>query len=280
MATISLPRRSPLPGLGLTLGVTLLFVSLIVVLPLIGLFWQFAQLGPSDYVRVMGDRRVLAALRVTISAAAAATLVNALGGLLLAWVITRYRFPGRSLLDAMVDLPFALPTSVAGIALVALYAKDGWIGELLAPLGLTPAYTWWGIVIAMIFTSIPFAVRAIQPLVEELDPAEENAARTLGATDGQIFARVILPYLMPGILTGTGLSFVRSLGEFGAVIFIAGNLPFKTEVTSLLIMIRLDEFDYPAAAAIAGTMLVLSLAILVAINIAQTRLYRRFEQGS
>lgn len=273
-------RRSPLPGLGLTLGVTLLFVTLIVLLPLIGLGWQFARLGLSDYLRVMGDPRVLASLRVTISAAAAATLVNAAGGLLLAWVITRYRFTGRGLLDALIDLPFALPTSVAGIALVALYAKDGWIGGLLAPLGLTPAYTWGGIVIAMAFTSIPFAVRAIQPLIEELDPAEEAAARTLGASDGQIFARIILPHLMPGILTGTGLSFVRSLGEFGAVIFIAGNLPFKTEIASLLIMIRLDEFDYPAAAAIAGTMLLLSLALLVAINIAQTRLYRRFEQGA
>ena len=259
---------------------TLLFVTLIVLLPLIGLGWQFARLGASDYLRVMGDPRVLASLRVTISAAAAATLVNAAGGLLLAWVITRYRFAGRGVLDALIDLPFALPTSVAGIALVALYAKDGWIGGLLAPFGLTPAYTWWGIVIAMAFTSIPFAVRAIQPLIEELDAAEEAAARTLGASDGQIFARVILPHLMPGILTGTGLSFVRSLGEFGAVIFIAGNLPFKTEIASLLIMIRLDEFDYPAAAAIAGTMLLLSLALLIAINIAQTRLYRRFEQGA
>jgi sulfate/thiosulfate transport system permease protein len=280
MASLSLSRRSPLPGLGLTLGISLLFVSLIIVLPLIGLFWQFAQLGVADYFRVMGDARVLASLRVTLTAAAAATAVNALGGLLLAWVITRYRFPGRGFLDAMVDLPFALPTSVAGIALVALYAEDGWLGGLLAPFGLAPAYTWWGIVIAMTFTSVPFAVRAVQPLVEELDPAEENAARTLGASDFQIFTRVILPHLMPGILSGTGLSFVRSLGEFGAVIFIAGNLPFRTEIASLLIMIRLDEFDYPAAAAIAGTMLALSLVILVAINVAQTRLYRRFEQGA
>jgi sulfate/thiosulfate transport system permease protein len=183
-------------------------------------------------------------------------------------------------LDALIDLPFALPTSVAGIALVALYAKDGWIGGLLEPFGMSPAYTWYGIVIAMAFTSLPFAVRAIQPLIEELDPAQEQAARTLGASDGQIFAQVILPNLMPGILTGTGLSFVRSLGEFGALIFIAGNLPFKTEIASLLIMIRLDEFDYPAAAAIAGTMLGLSLVLLVVINVLQTRLYRRFERGA
>ncbi|QPM92294.1 sulfate ABC transporter permease subunit CysT [Pseudooceanicola algae] len=279
MPTRAAPR-SPLPGLGLSLGTTLLFVTLIVLLPLAGLAWQLAQLSLADYLRVMGDRRVLAALRVTITAAAAATLVNGLGGLLLAWVIARYRFAGRQVLDALVDLPFALPTSVAGIALVALYAEDGWIGSLLAPFGMAPAYTWYGIVIAMAFTSLPFAVRAIQPLIEELDPAQEQAARTLGASDTQIFAQVILPNLMPGILTGTGLSFVRSLGEFGALIFIAGNLPFKTEITSLLIMIRLDEFDYPAAAAIAGTLLGLSLILLVAINVLQTRLYRRFERGS
>ncbi len=272
--------RSPLPGLGLSLGTTLLFVTLIVLLPLAGLAWQLAQLSWSDYLRVMGDPRVLASLRVTITAAAAATLVNGIGGLLLAWVIARYRFAGRQVLDALIDLPFALPTSVAGIALVALYAKDGWIGGLLEPFGMSPAYTWYGIVIAMAFTSLPFAVRAIQPLIEELDPAQEQAARTLGASDGQIFAQVILPNLMPGILTGTGLSFVRSLGEFGALIFIAGNLPFKTEIASLLIMIRLDEFDYPAAAAIAGTMLGLSLVLLVVINVLQTRLYRRFERGA
>lgn len=272
--------RSPLPGLGLSLGTTLLFVTLIVLLPLAGLAWQLMQLSFDDYLRIMGDRRVLVALRVTITAAAAATLINGLGGLLLAWVIARYRFAGRQVLDALVDLPFALPTSVAGIALVALYAEDGWFGSALAPFDMVPAYTWYGIVIAMAFTSLPFAVRAIQPLIEELDPDEERAARTLGASDAAIFGRVILPHLMPGILTGTGLSFVRSLGEFGALIFIAGNLPFKTEITSLLIMIRLDEFDYPAAAAIAGTMLGLSLVLLVIINILQTRLYRRFEVGA
>ncbi|PYE84494.1 sulfate transport system permease protein [Pseudoroseicyclus aestuarii] len=273
-------RRSPLPGLGLTLGVSLVFVSLIVLLPLLGLGWQLAQLGWSDYLWVMSDARTLASLRVTLTAAAAATLVNGVFGLLLAWVLVRYRFPGRAALDALVDLPFALPTAVAGIALVALYGQNGWVGSLLAPLGLQVAYSWSGIVIAMVFTSVPFAVRAIQPLIEELDPAEEAAALTLGASRGQIFRTITLPQLMPGILTGTGLSFVRSLGEFGAVIFIAGNIPYETEIASLLIMIRLDEFDYPAAAAIAGTMLGLSLVLLVAINLAQTRLYRRYERGA
>lgn len=273
-------RRSPLPGLGLTLGVSVTFVSLIVLLPLAGLGWQLAQLGPADYLFVMSDPRTLAALRITIGAALLATAINGVFGLILAWVLVRYRFAGRAALDALVDLPFALPTSVAGIALVAVYDGNGWVGAWLEPLGIEIAYTWWGIVIAMTFTSVPFAVRAIQPLIEELDPAEEAAATTLGASRFQTFCAVTLPQLSPGILTGTGLSFVRSLGEFGAVIFIAGNLPFETEIASLLIRIRLDEFDYPAAAAIAGTLLALSLVLLVAINVAQTRLYRRLEGGA
>lgn len=273
-------RRSPLPGLGLTLGVTLAFVLVIVLLPLAGLGWQLVQLNPNEFLAVIAEPRTLASLRVTIGAAAAATVVNGAFGLLLAWVLVRYRFPGRAILDALVDLPFALPTSVAGIALVALYSDGGWIGNLLEPLGIKVAYTWWGIVVAMIFTSVPFAVRAVQPLIEELDAAEEAAAATLGAGRWQTFRLVTLPHLLPGILTGTGLSFVRSLGEFGAVIFIAGNLPYKTEIASLLIMIRLDEFDYPAAAAVAGTMLGLSVILLVAINAGQARLYRRFERGA
>jgi sulfate transport system permease protein len=261
-----------LPGFSLTMGITVLFVTLIILLPLSGLLWQLAQLTPGDYVRIMGSERVLTALRVTITAAAAATLVNGVFGLILAWVLVRYRFPGRNILDALVDLPFALPTAVAGIALVALYDRSGWIGGFLDQFGLQVAYTWWGIVIAMIFTSVPFAVRAIQPAIEELDPDEEAAALTLGASPAQRFFRVILRPLAPSILTGVGLSFVRSLGEFGAVIFIAGNLPNKTEIASLLILIRLDEFDYPAASAIAGTLMIMSLLLLVAINIAQTRL--------
>lgn len=272
MATLA--RREPriLPGFSLSLGITLLFLCLIVLLPLSGLLWQLAQLGPGDYLRVMGSERVLTALRVTITAAAAATVLNGVFGVVIAWVLTRYRFPGRGIADALVDLPFALPTAVAGIALVALYDKSGWLGGILDSMGLQVAYTWWGIVVAMTFTSIPFAVRAIQPAIEELDPAEEAAALTLGASRPQLFFRVLLRPLMPSILTGVGLSFVRSLGEFGAVIFIAGNLPYKTEIASLLILIRLDEFDYPAAAAIAGTLLALSLVLLVIINVAQNRL--------
>lgn len=270
----ALARSQPriLPGFSLSLGITLLFLCLIVLLPLSGLLWQLGRLGPGDYIRVMGSERVLAALRITITAAGAATLINGVFGLILAWVLTRYRFPGRGIMDALVDLPFALPTAVAGIALVALYDRSGWVGSLLEPMGIQIAYTWWGIVIAMAFTSIPFAVRAIQPAIEELDRDGESAALTLGANGRQLFFRVLLRPLLPSILTGVGLSFVRSLGEFGAVIFIAGNMPYETEIASLLILIRLDEFDYPAAAAVAGTLLALSLVLLVAINVMQNRL--------
>lgn len=279
MATIA--RREPriLPGFSLSLGITVLFLCLIVLLPISGLLWQLAQLGPGDYLRVMGSERVLTALRVTITAALAATVLNGVFGVIIAWVLTRYRFPGRSIADALVDLPFALPTAVAGIALVALYDKSGWLGGILDSMGLQVAYTWWGIVIAMTFTSIPFAVRAIQPAIEELDPAEEAAALTLGASRPQLFLHVFLRPMLPSILTGVGLSFVRSLGEFGAVIFIAGNMPYETEIASLLILIRLDEFDYPAAAAIAGTLLGLSLVLLVMINFMQNRLQSYLRTG-
>ncbi len=275
-------RNSPrvLPGLSLSLGISVLFVTLIVLLPISGLLWQLMQLSFGDYLRILSSDRVLAALWVTFSAAALATCINGVFGLILAWVLTRYEFRGRGLIDALVDLPFALPTAVAGIALVALYDRSGWIGGILDDLGLQVAYTWWGIMIAMIFTSIPFAVRAIQPAIEELDPDEEAAALTLGASGFQQFTRVILRPLMPSILTGVGLSFVRSLGEFGAVIFIAGNLPYKTEIASLLILIRLDEFDYPAAAAVAGTLLLVSIVLLVVINIAQTRMQRYLRTGA
>lgn len=276
MATLaSLVQRKPrvLPGLSLSLGITVFFVSIIILLPLAGLTFQLAQLDFDSYVRIMSSERVLKALEVTVTAAGLATVFNGVFGFLVAWVLVRYNFPGRSILDAIIDLPFALPTAVAGIALVSLYDKNGWMGQLLEPLGIQIAYSWFGIVIAMTFTSFPFAVRALQPAIEELDPDEERAAMTLGARQPQLFFRVIFRPLMPALLTGVGLSFVRSLGEFGAVIFIAGNMPFQTEIASLLVLIRLDEFDYPAAAAIAGTLLGLSLVLLTIINIAQTRLY-------
>ena len=275
------PRRlQVLPGFGLSLGMSLLFVALILLLPLSGLAINLAQLTFADYWNIVSDGQTLAALRVTFWAAAWASLFNALFGLLLAWVLTRYRFPGRGLVDALVDLPFALPTAVAGIALATLFAQDGWLGQPLAALGMTVAYQPAGIVVAMIFTSIPFVVRAVQPVLEALPPAVEEAATTLGARPHQVFTRVILPQLMPALASGVVLSFARSLGEFGAVIFIAGNQPYVSKVVSLLIFERLQEFDLPAAAAIASLMLAASLLLLLLVNLWQGHFLRRFGRNA
>lgn len=271
--------RRVMPGFGLTLGVTLLFTCLIILLPLSALFFQLGQLGFGDYWRIISSDRTLAAFRVTISAALTATVFNACFGLLLAWVIVRYRFPGKRLLDALIDLPFALPTAVAGIALVALYDRNGWMGMLLAEMNIKVAYTWWGIAIAMTFTSVPFGVRTVQPVMESLRTDLEEAAQTLGARDIQVFRHIIFPQLWPSFIMGASLAFARSLGEFGAVIFIAGNMPYKTEIASLLIMIRLDEYDFPAASAIAGTLLLLALVVLIAANIATGRAGRHLKRG-
>ena len=275
------PRRlQVLPGFGLSLGMSLLFVALILLLPLSGLAINLAQLTFADYWNIVSDGQTLAALRVTFWAAAWASLFNALFGLLLAWVLTRYRFPGRGLIDALVDLPFALPTAVAGIALATLFAQDGWLGQPLAALGIAVAYQPAGIVVAMIFTSIPFVVRAVQPVLEALPPAVEEAATTLGARPLQAFTRVILPQLMPALASGVVLSFARSLGEFGAVIFIAGNQPYVSKVVSLLIFERLQEFDLPAAAAIASLMLAASLLLLLLVNLWQGHFLRRFGRNA
>ena len=275
------PRRlQVLPGFGLSLGMSLLFVALILLLPLSGLAINLAQLTFADYWNIVSDGQPLAALRVTFWAAAWASLFNALFGLLLAWVLTRYRFPGRGLVDALVDLPFALPTAVAGIALATLFAQDGWLGQPLAALGIAVAYQPAGIVVAMIFTSIPFVVRAVQPVLEALPPAVEEAATTLGARPHQVFTRVILPQLMPALASGVVLSFARSLGEFGAVIFIAGNQPYVSKVVSLLIFERLQEFDLPAAAAIASLMLAISLLLLLLVNLWQGHFLRRFGRNA
>ena len=275
------PRRlQVLPGFGLSLGMSLLFVALILLLPLSGLALNLAQLTFADYWNIVSDGQTLAALRVTFWAAAWASLFNALFGLLLAWVLTRYRFPGRVFIDALVDLPFALPTAVAGIALATLFAKDGWLGQPLAALGIAVAYQPAGIVVAMIFTSIPFVVRAVQPVLEALPPAVEEAATTLGARPHQVFPRVILPQLMPALASGVVLSFARSLGEFGAVIFIAGNQPYISKVVSLLIFERLQEFDLPAAAAIASLMLAASLLLLLLVNLWQGHFLRRFGRNA
>ncbi|WP_300271539.1 sulfate ABC transporter permease subunit CysT [Halomonas sp.] len=268
-----------LPGFGLSLGISLTFVSLVLLLPMTGLVGQLKGLSLAEYWAIVSDSRVVASYTVTIGAAAVAALANAAFGLLMAWVLVRYDFPGKRLLDALIDLPFALPTAVAGITLATLYAGNGWVGALLEPLGLQVAYTWVGIALAMAFTSIPFVVRTVQPVLEDLPPEVDEAAMTLGAGDATGFRRVLLPYLWPALVTGTGLAFVRSLGEFGAIIFIAGNAPFETEITSLMIFVKLQEYDYAGASAIASVVLAVSLALLLAINVWQGRFIRKLHGG-
>lgn len=259
-------RRNIIPGFGLTLGLTLAYLAIIVLLPILALVLKAASLTFAEYWAVVSSPRAIATYRLTLSSGLYATLINAVVGLLLAWVLVNYDFPGRRLLDGLVDLPFALPTAVAGIALTALLAPNGWIGQLFAPLGFKIAYAQPGIVIAMAFTSLPFVVRTVQPVLEDMDPEGEEAGITLGASDLQVFFRVIFPTILPAFLAGCALAFARSLGEFGAVIFIAGNLPMQTEITALLTVIRVEEFEYPAAAAIASVMLAAAFVMLFVVN--------------
>lgn len=263
-------RRRVLPGFPLALGITLLYLGLIVMLPLGALILQAADVGWARLWAILSSPRTLASFQVTLSTAFAATLFNALFGLGLAWVLTRYDFFGRRLLDALVDIPFALPTAVAGLALTELFAANGYFGSPLQALGITVVYTPLGIAIAMAFTSIPFVVRSVQPVLEDLGADIEEAAQSLGAGDWTIFSKVIFPAIFPAFLAGCSLSFARSLGEFGAVIFIAGNQPLRTEIAALLTFIRLEEFDYPAAAAVACTMLLLAFTMLILTNFIQS----------
>ena len=263
--------RRVLPGFGLSLGFTLLYSGLILLLPLTALVLQLSQMSWAQYWQVITGPQVVAAYKVTLLAALAASLFNAVFGVLMAWILTRYRFPGRRILDGLMDLPFALPTAVAGLTLATLFAPNGWYGRFFDSFNITVVNTWIGIAVAMMFTSIPFVVRTVQPVLETLKPEYEEAAETLGASRFQIFRRVIWPEIAPAALAGTVLSFTRSLGEFGAVIFIAGNLAWQTEVVSFLIFVRLQEFEYPAAAAIASVVLMTSLVLLLAVNIIQSR---------
>lgn len=259
-------RRRVLPGFGLSLGITTAYVSLLILVPLAVLGVRAARLSVADLVATVTSERVLAAAGLSFGASFAAALINAAFGLLVAWVLVRYPFPGRRLVDACVDLPFALPTSVAGIALTAVYAPTGWIGGLLAAAGVQAAFTRLGVVIALTFVGLPFVVRAVQPVLEDLDPEVEDAAASLGASRAQAFRRVLLPSILPALLTGSTLAFARALGEYGSVIFISGNLPLRTEVVPLLIVARLEQYDYAGATAIAAAMLVLSFGLLLAIN--------------
>ncbi|KQN48890.1 MULTISPECIES: sulfate/thiosulfate ABC transporter permease CysT [Rahnella] len=270
-----LSSKRVLPGFTLSLGSSLLFVCLVLLLPLSALVMQLSQMTLSQYWDVITNGQVVAAYKVTLLAAGVASLFNCVFGMLMAWILTRYEFPGKSLIDGLMDLPFALPTAVAGLTLAGLFSTTGFYGQWLAHFDIKVSYTWIGIAVAMAFTSIPFVVRTVQPVLEELGPEYEEAAETLGASRWQSFRRVVLPEVMPSLMAGTALSFTRSLGEFGAVIFIAGNIAWKTEVTSLMIFIRLQEFDYPAASAIASVILAASLVLLFAINTLQSRYGRR-----
>ena len=268
-------RRTALPGFGLTMGLTLTWLSLLILIPLAGLFVKTAELSPAQFFDTVTSPRTLHALKISFGLAFAAALVNLAAGLIIVWALVRYRFPGRRIFDAIVDIPFALPTAVAGIALTTLFAQSGWLGAPLAALGIKVAFTPLGIFFAMIFIGIPFVVRTVQPVLIDLDVEVEEAAACLGASRWQTIVRVILPSLTPAILTGFALAFARAVGEYGSVIFIAGNMPMRTEIAPLLIVIKLEEFDYAGAAAVGVAMVVISFGSLLAINDLQAYLAQR-----
>jgi sulfate transport system permease protein len=268
-------RPRVLPGLLPTLGFTWLYLSAIVLVPIGALVLKASTLSAAQIVAVISAPRTFAALSLSFGASLAAALLNTFSGTLIAWVLARYHFPGRSLLDAVVDLPFALPTSVAGIALTFVYSEHGWIGEYFASIGLPVAFTRLGIVVALSFVGMPFVVRTVQPVIQELDGGLEEASASLGATQIQTFLRVILPTIVPAIATGFALSFARSVGEYGSVLFIAGNMPLRTEIAPLLIVTKLEQFDYAGAAVIGATMLAAALVILMGVQLFERALHRK-----
>ncbi len=262
-------QHSVLPGFGLSLGFTLAYLGLIVLVPLSAAFLKTAGMSWGDFIAAVASPRVMAAYRLSFFASLAAASVNAFFGLIVAWVLVRYAFPGKRILDALVDLPFALPTAVAGIALTAIYAKNGWLGQWLEPQGVKIAFTEIGVFVALTFIGLPFVVRTLQPVLEELQPELEEAAASLGANRWQTIARVLLPELFPALLTGFALSFARALGEYGSVVFISGNMPMRTEIVPLLIITKLEQYDYRGATAIAVVMLTASFGLLLLINLIQ-----------
>lgn len=276
MAALRFREPSIIPGFRLTFGFTILYLSLIVLIPIVGLFVKTFELDWEAFVAIISGPRFQAALRLSFGASLLAALFNVVIGVLIAWTLVRYTFPGRRVVDAIIDLPFALPTAVAGIALTAIYAPNGWIGSLFAPFGIRIAYTPIGIWIALVFIGLPFVVRMVQPVLQDFSREVEEASATLGARRHQTIWRVMMPTLLPAILTGFALAFARAVGEYGSVIFIAGNLPRQTEILPLLIVFRLEEFNYAAAAAIAAVMLTVSFAILLLINLIQAWSQKRF----
>ena len=278
------PRRQAkrprvIPGFPLSFGVTVTMLSLIVLIPLVSIFWMSFRLSPADFWATVTSQRVLASYLVSFVTALVASVINAGFGLLMAWVLTRYDFPGKRILDGLIELPFALPTAIAGISLTSLTVDGGWVGGLFSPLGIHIAYTWIGITVALVFVGSPFVVRSVQPVLESLDPQFEEASQMLGAGRVYTFFHVILPELAPALATGFGMAFARCLGEYGSVIFIAGNKPYSTEITPLLIMAQLQEFDYAQATAIALVMLVAAFVILFLMNVIQIRAARRTGSG-
>lgn len=268
----SLHNRGILPGFGMTMGYTIVYLSLLVLIPLSVMFLKATSMSWEHFMGTILDERVLASLRVSIVASFFAACVNAIFGVLVAWVLARYQFFGKRIIDGIVDLPFALPTAVGGIALTSIYAENGWIGQYLAEWGIKVAYTPLGIWVALTFIGLPFVVRTVQPVLQDWDLQMEEAAATLGATRWNTFARVILPHLLPAVITGFALAFARALGEYGSVVFISGNMPLKTEIVPLLIMTKLEQFDYAGATAIATVMLVVSFVMLLIINYLQWRM--------
>lgn len=273
-------KKRVIPGFGLTMGVTITMLSIVVLIPLASLVVYSSQLGLKEFFEVITRRRVLSSFYVSFITALIASLINGVMGLIIAWVLVRYEFPGKKIMDGMLELPFALPTAVAGISLTSLTSDNGLIGSFFARFGIRIAYTKVGITFALIFVGIPFVARAVQPVLEKLDGSYEEAAKVMGAKPGYIFRRVILPELLPPLLTGTGLAFGRCLGEYGSVVFIAGNRPFETEITPLIIMSELQEYDYTSATSIALVMLVVSFLLLFILNLIQARNSRRLRGGN
>ncbi|MCC7252557.1 sulfate ABC transporter permease subunit CysT [Hyphomicrobium sp.] len=267
--------RRVLPGFGLSLGYTLIYLSLIVLIPLSSVFFLSAGMGWDRFIDAATAPRVVASYQLSFGASLLAAAINVVFGLILAWVLVRYTFPGKKIVDALVDLPFALPTAVAGISLTAIYAKNGWVGQFFEPFGIQIAFTPIGILIALVFIGLPFIVRTVQPIIEDLDVEFEEAAASLGATRLQTFRRVVFPTLLPALLTGFALAFARAVGEYGSVIFIAGNIPFVSEITPLMIITKLEQYDYEGAAAVAAVMLLVSFALLLIINGLQAWTTRR-----
>ena len=273
-------NKRVLPGFGLSLGFTLVYLSLLILLPLSGLAFKTSSFSFGQFWAVISGERALAAYRVTFGASLLAASINAIFGLIVAWILVRYSFPGKRFVDSLVDLPFALPTSVAGITLATLYASNGWIGRFLEPLGLKVAFTPIGIVVALTFISLPFVVRTLQPVIEDIEPEVEEAAATLGASRWQTFRRVLLPGIFPALLTGFALAFSRAIGEYGSVIFIAGNLPLISEITPLLIISKLEQYDVVGATALACVMLVISFVLLLGVNALQWWATNRTQLGT